>query len=231
LINDRHHFNGVRVITGEKVIKIVGDRRVEGVITDKREIECDTVVLAAGMRPNVELARKGDLEIGKLGGIKVNEFMMTDKEDVYACGDCVETKNIVTGTECLNLLWFNAKQQGDTVGYNLLGIKRAYPGSQNIVIINVFNIFGVSIGETLATLGNDNSIEVIEKDYGNSYYRLLTFKDRVVGVQAINKIEFMGLMLGLIRRREGIKSLWAKMRFYNSILGGSLFHKIKPYIY
>jgi len=224
-------LNGVRVITGEKVIKIVGDRRVEGVITDKREIECDTVVLAAGMRPNVELARKAGIEIGKLGGIKVNEFMMTDKEDVYACGDCVETKNIVTGKECLNLLWFNAKQQGDTVGYNLLGIKRAYPGSQNIVIINVFNIFGVSIGETLATLGNDNSIEVIEKDYGNSYYRLLTFKDRVVGVQAINKIEFMGLMLGLIRRREGIKSLWAKMRFYNSILGGSLFHKIKPYIY
>jgi len=224
-------LNGVRVITGEKVIKIVGDRRVEGVITDKREIECDTVVLAAGMRPNVELARKAGIEIGKLGGIKINEFMMTDKEDVYACGDCVETKNIVTGKECLNLLWFNAKQQGDTVGYNLLGIKRAYPGSQNIVIINVFNIFGVSIGETLATLGNDNSIEVIEKDYGNSYYRLLTFKDRVVGVQAINKIEFMGLMLGLIRRREGIKSLWAKMRFYNSILGGSLFHKIKPYIY
>lgn len=224
-------LNGVRAITGEKVVKIAGDGRVEGVITNKREIECDTVVLAIGMRPNVELAHKAGITIGKLGGIKINEFMLTNKEDVYACGDCIETKNCVTQKDCLNLLWFNAKQQGDIVGYNLLGIKRAYPGSQNIATINVFDTFGVSIGETSATLGNNKDIEIFEKEARNSYLRFLVLKDTLIGIQAINKIEFTGLLLGLIRRQEKRKSLRNKMQSPNPILGNSLFYKIKPYIF
>ena len=88
---------GIRVLTGEKAEAILGNGAVQGIATDRREIGCDLVVMGAGVRPNSELAKKVGLEIGSLGGIKTDDYMMTTTENIYACGDCIESKDIVTG--------------------------------------------------------------------------------------------------------------------------------------
>ena len=83
---------GINVYTSEKVLRFEGDEKnnVTKVCTNKREIETDLVLLATGVRPNVDLARKAGLEIGKTGAILVNEFLQTGDPDIYAGGDCVE---------------------------------------------------------------------------------------------------------------------------------------------
>ena len=60
-------------------------------VTDSREIKCDMVVLAVGVKPAIELAKKAGIEIGSLGGIKVTPQMMTNLPDIYAAGDVTET--------------------------------------------------------------------------------------------------------------------------------------------
>ena len=86
---------GIAVYCGEKVLRIEGSGRVEKVVTNKREISCDTVVLATGVVPGVALARTAGVEIGR--GIKVDRGMRTSVDDIYACGDCVEAIDVVTG--------------------------------------------------------------------------------------------------------------------------------------
>jgi NADH oxidase (H2O2-forming) len=166
------------------------------------------VILAVGMEPNVELAQQAGLELGELGGIKTNEQLKTSVEDVYACGDCAETKELFSCKNTLSPFWHNAKQQGEVVGYNCTGIPRYYPGSQQILCLDVFNIYAGSIGIPIELLEQD-SLEIIEKRYRNYYYKILISNGAVVGVQSIGKPEDMGLLLHTIRRGDDINTIMA----------------------
>lgn len=207
LLKELLERNGIRVSVGERVNSIIGDTKVTGISTDKQRIECDTVILATGIKPNVELARKAGLKIGKLGGIEVDDQMMSSTEDIYACGDCVETKDLVSGEEALNLLWHNAKQQAEIAADNCLRIDRKYRGSINITGIDIFGTQAVSIGITSANVSPEkvNRLEVIERNWGRDYLRLIIYDGFLIGVQAINKIKDLGLLLSAILRKEDLK--------------------------
>jgi len=199
--------HGVNTLVGEGVVKILGNGKVEGVITDKRKIDCDMVVLAAGIRPDIELAQRTGIEIGRLGGIKVSQHMQTSAQDVFACGDCVESTDMVTGEDTLSLLWPNAKLQGTVAGHNSVGAHRNYAGSLNITGIDVFGTNAVSIGNTITNLGNDKDLEIIEKTHGNNYLRLVVRDGVLVGAQAIGKTRDMGILLGAALRRDNLKDI------------------------
>ena len=77
IVKKRIEELGIEVITGEKAVRFTGNDRVRSVMTDSREIECDMVVLAVGVKPAVELVGNAGIEIGSLGGIKVDPQMMT----------------------------------------------------------------------------------------------------------------------------------------------------------
>jgi len=199
--------NGIKVLTGEKVMRILGDEAVRGVVTDRQEIECDMVLLVAGMRPNVELAQSMGLHIGELGGVKVDKRMLTNIDDVYACGDCVESTDMISGRDTLSLLWHNAKLQGEVVGYNCVGLNKFYPGSQNITGLDIFGTHAVSFGKTTKALEGDEETRVIEKTYNDNYYSLIILKERLVGAQGIGNTKEMGLLLNLIRKGDDMKKL------------------------
>ncbi|MEM3139647.1 MAG: FAD-dependent oxidoreductase, partial [Archaeoglobaceae archaeon] len=80
----------------ERVVAFEGKDRVERVVTDKTEYECDFAIVAVGVCPNVDLAKK-IVKLGKSGAIQTNSKLETNKEGIYAAGDCAETINIVTG--------------------------------------------------------------------------------------------------------------------------------------
>src|SRR5262245_46728801 len=87
---------GVRVLLGRSTTAIVGKQRVEGVeFSDGERVDCDLVVVAAGIRPNAELGRKAGLEVKR--GIVVNDFMETSKPDIFAVGECVEHRGVCYG--------------------------------------------------------------------------------------------------------------------------------------
>ena len=109
--------------------------------TDKgREIPADLVLIAVGIRPNVDLAQDAGLELGVTGGIKVNEFMQTSDPDIFAAGDCVETTNLVTGKPTLTPMGSAANKEGRAAGANALGRRIAVKGFTGTIIVKVFDL-------------------------------------------------------------------------------------------
>jgi NADH oxidase (H2O2-forming) len=155
------------------------------------------------MRPENGLV-EGILELGKLGGIKVNDKMRTGIQDVYACGDCVEAQSLIDGRPILSLLWHNARQQGQVAGGNAAGISQTYTGSLNITGVEVLGLRAVSIGNIGTSL--DKDLEVIEVRKTGRYRRLVLSNEVLVGVQSINWDENLGLFLAAILRKEKVKT-------------------------
>ncbi|MFC1991908.1 NAD(P)/FAD-dependent oxidoreductase, partial [Chloroflexota bacterium] len=219
---------GIRVLTGEKVVRITGNGRVEGIVTDKQEIECDEVVLSVGMRPNVELAKQAGINIGSLGGIAVNRQMMTNLDDIYACGDCVETKDMASGKDTLSPLWHNAKRQGIIAGYNCAGIHKIYAGSESITSLDIYGTHAVSFG-SIETDNQDEDIEVIEKYAGNNYYRLVISKGRLVGAQSVGDAKDMGALLYTLIKGENLNKIQHTVEENPKPLN-PLYHRVARYI-
>jgi len=221
--------HGIEVLTGERAVKFVGNSRIHSVITDKREIECDMAILVLGMRPEVELAQKAGVEIGNLGGIKVNKQMMTTVEGIYACGDCVQARDMIGTEDILSLLWHNAKQQGEVAGYNSAGIKRHYPGALNITGIDIFGIYAVSIGHTMDRF-KDTRLEVIEDKDGQCYHRLLIVDGILVGMQSVGMPENIGPLISVMRRGESLERVQRILSQENLLSTNPWCYRVYPYI-
>ena len=91
--------SGINLCLGEKTVAFEGKERVTAVKTDKRTIPAQMVIVAVGVRPNVELAREAGLAIGPSGCIAVNEYMQTSDPCIYAGGDCAENTHRVSGAK------------------------------------------------------------------------------------------------------------------------------------
>lgn len=118
----------VNLRLSEKVVAFEGKDRVERVVTDKTEYECDFVIVAIGVRPNVDLAKK-IVKLGKSGAIRTNRKLETNKEGIYAAGDCAETFNIVTEKPDWIHLATPANKMGYVAGVNIAGFELEYPGA------------------------------------------------------------------------------------------------------
>ncbi len=140
--------NGVEVFTSEGAQKFEGDDNgwVKKVITNKRELEADLVIMAAGVRPRGELAKDAGLEVSPYGAIVVNQRMQTSDPNIYAAGDCVETFNLVTGKKAYAPLGSVANRQGRVVADNLAGIPSRFDGVVGSFIMKVFDICVGSTG-------------------------------------------------------------------------------------
>ncbi|WP_425060250.1 NADH peroxidase [Sporomusa carbonis] len=137
--------NGIKLLTGEKVERFNGNGVVKEVVTDKRSIPADIVILAIGVKPNVELAKAAGLAIGPTGAIAVNEFMETSDPDIYAGGDCVENTNIVSGKKVFAPMGSTANKHGRIIGENISGKRIKFRGVLNTVVVKVLNL---NVGKT-----------------------------------------------------------------------------------
>lgn len=125
--NKEYDFN---ICTGERVVEISGsDNIAQKVITDSgKEFITDMIVLCAGVKPNIDLAKDAGIEIGITGAIKVNKLMRTSVEDIYACGDCCEKTHIVSGKAVWIPLGSTANKEGRCAAMNAAGIYAEFDG-------------------------------------------------------------------------------------------------------
>lgn len=200
LINRMFTSHGIQVFTGERVLSIGGQARVQEALTDQRVIKCDTVIWAAGVKQNVEYAQAAGIKIGELGGIKVNSSMQTNIGDIYACGDCIESVDMLTGIPTLSLLWPNAKRQGEIAALNCLGQYVEYEGAVNLVVEDIFDVNVVSMGMTSRALGRED-IDILEGQSHNQYWRVLILNDRIMGMQTIGVTSGLGAVMALMKNR------------------------------
>lgn len=129
--------NGVAAFLGESG-KLTGVKLQNGT-----EIPCDLAVIAIGVVPNTRLAKDACLEIGRTGGIVVNEFMQTNDPDIYAAGDCLEIPNLLTGNPVHAPYGDLANLQGRVAGENVIsGNVAKFPGTIQTGICKVFD-YGV----------------------------------------------------------------------------------------
>lgn len=106
----------------------VENGKVSGVQTDKRVIPAQLVIVAVGVRPNVELAREAGLVIGPSGCIAVNEYLQTSDDAIYAGGDCAENTHRVSGAKVFVPMGSTANKHGRVIADNICGARKQYPG-------------------------------------------------------------------------------------------------------
>lgn len=189
--------HGIRICLAERVLEVIGGERVEGVLTDRRALQSELVVFVIGMKPEVTLARRGGLVLGPSGGIQVNEGMGTSRPDVWACGDCVESRDRLTGRKGLFMLWNNARLQGQVAGANAArGIIR-YNGSLNITTVNLWDRAAASVGLLAADLPNGRARTLHRRGPWGAFSLILE-EGNLVGVQALGRTERVGGLLGLL---------------------------------
>ncbi len=137
---------GVDIFTGEGASEIIADENGKAckVVTPNRTIETDIVIMATGVRPRSQLAEEAGLLVSPFG-IVVNDRLQTSDPNIYAAGDCIEVKNMVSGQKSIAPMGSLANREGRIVADNLAGLGTSYPGWIGSFIMKAFER---SIGAT-----------------------------------------------------------------------------------
>jgi nitrite reductase (NADH) large subunit len=176
---------GIRVSLGKATEEILGEREVKGLRFKGGEIlETETAVLAAGVRPNIQLAVDAGLAVDR--GIVVDEYLQTSHKGIFAAGDGVQFNGQVPGIIAASF------EQSRTAASNVLGIKQSYHGT---IPANTLKVVGLDV----TSIGNVNPKEVIEE------YR---FEDKNTGVYKKIVVQH-GEIIGAIwmGTRKGVKEI------------------------
>ena len=141
---ERH---GVSFFGGERVVELLGEEgRVAAVRTDVRELPADLVLLAVGVRPTVALAREAGLALGPSGGILVDDHLRTSDEAIYAGGDCVEVRHILSGKTVRQPMGSAANRQGRVIADHIAGLPGRYAGVAGTAIARIFDLTAARTG-------------------------------------------------------------------------------------
>lgn len=163
---------GVRLILEDGVAAFENRGQVVR-LTSGTALEADMVILAIGVKPENELARRAGLAIGERGGIQVNEYLQTSDPSIYAIGDAIEVKDYVTGTPTHIPLAWPANRQGRIVADHINGRNVRYLGTLGTAIAKVFDMTVASTGnneKTLKRLGIEYEVLHIHPYSHASYY-------------------------------------------------------------
>jgi len=112
----------------------------------------DLVILALGVRPEIQLAKNADLEIGERGGIRVNKKMRTNDKKIWAVGDAVEVQDFVTKEWTLIPLAGPANRQGRIAADAIFGRTSQFRGTQGTSVCGIFDLIIASTGASEKTL-------------------------------------------------------------------------------
>ena len=163
---------GIRVLLGRSTVAIVGDTRVEGVaLEDGAVLDADLVVVAAGIRPNVDLAYKAGLTVNR--GVVVNDWMETSDPDIFAVGECVEHRGVCYGLVAPLL------EQGKVLAATMTGNRGpVYSGTIPAAKLKIMGVEVFSAGDW----SEQHADPVRYEDRALGIYKKLTVRDgKLVG--------------------------------------------------
>ncbi len=169
----RMEEEGVSFYLDESVEAIEGKASVERVKTNKRTIDADLVIMAVGIGPNTELAKAAGLEVAPGGFLVVNDHMQTSDPDIYAGGDCVQIKNLITGKPGYFPLGSMANRQGRVIGTNMAGGDAFFKGAVGSFVVKTFDMAlagaGLSVQTALKEGFDAVGIQVAQFDRAHFY--------------------------------------------------------------
>ena len=146
-IHAKMRRKGVRLMLGHSVEGFQEkDGAIQVLLKGEEPISADMAVLAIGVTPDTPLAREAGLELGLRGSILVNDRMETSIPDIYAVGDAVQVKHLVTGEDTLISLAGPANKQGRIAADNICGGDSRFHGSMGSSVIKLFDMTAASTG-------------------------------------------------------------------------------------
>ena len=199
---------GIEVLLKANTARIHGQTRVEGLeLVGGRRIDADAVIFAAGIRPNIALAKQAGIAVNR--GIVVDDHLRTGATDVFAIGECAEHRGVCYG------LVEPAYEQASVLARHLAGREASYDGS--IVATNL-KVSGVSVFSAGDFLGGDGSESIVLSDVSHGTYKKLVIADgRLTGAVLIGDIADALWYLELIRTRRPTLGIRADMMFGRSL--------------
>jgi nitrite reductase (NADH) large subunit len=199
---------GIQVLLNADTARILGQKRVEGVeLRDGRRIDAEAVIFAAGIRPNVALARDAGIPVGR--GVVVDDVMQTGINDIFALGECAEHRGICYG------LVEPAYEQARVLAQHLAGRKLAYQGS---VVATNLKVSGVNVFSAGDFLGSAGCEAIVLSDLKRGTYKKLVISEgRLTGAVLVGETTDALWYLDLIRKRESIASVRKDMMFGRSV--------------
>jgi nitrite reductase (NADH) large subunit len=195
---------GIKIWLNANTARIHGETRVEGIeLTDRRWIDADAVIFAAGIRPNIALAKDAGIPVNR--GIVVDDVLQTGAPDIFAIGECAEHRGICYG------LVEPAYEQARVLAQHLAGSAAAYRGS---VVATNLKVSGVSVFSAGDFIGAEGSEAIVLNDVRHGTYKKLVIADgRLVGAVLVGDVGDALWYLELIRTREPIARIRNRMMF------------------
>jgi nitrite reductase (NADH) large subunit len=194
---------GVRILLNASTARIHGDGHVEAVeLADGSRIDADAVIFAAGIRPNIALAKEAGIPVNR--GVVVNDVMQASP-DIYALGECAEHRGTCYG------LVEPAYEQARVLARHLAGRGATYQGS---VVSTNLKVSGVSVFSAGDFQGTEGSESLVLSDRRRGTYKKLVIADgRLTGAVLIGDTIDALWYLELIRNRDKVAAIRADMMF------------------
>lgn len=170
----------------------------KAVLKSGRTLNFDILVLAVGVRPNMELVKAAGGRVNR--GIVTDQYCRTSLPGVYAAGDCTESHDITTGQDRVLALLPNAYMQGECAGIHMAaGGEKPY---DRAIPMNAIGFFGYHVMTAGSYMGQD----VVRRD-GLNYKRLFYQDDRLKGYILIGNVERAGIYTALIRNQTPLSAI------------------------
>ncbi|MCU4179588.1 NAD(P)/FAD-dependent oxidoreductase [Bosea sp. BH3] len=207
ILSDAMAARGVTVRLNSATKGFLGGGKVEGVeLQDGAVIPADVVVLAIGVRPNVDLAKAAGLGVDR--GILVDDGLATDDSNIFAIGECAQHRGQVYG------LVEPAYEQARVLAARLAGHEAAYAGSLLATNLKVSGVGVFSAGEFEAGEGAET---ILLRDPAAGLYRKFVLREgRLAGCILVGDTQGALFYLDLIRSGQDITSLRADLPFGES---------------
>lgn len=193
-VQRRMEEHGIEFVLSDAAQELHPDRAV---LKSGRDIRFDILVMAVGVRPNVRLVQNAGGAVKR--GIVTDSRGQTSIPDVYAAGDCTESRDITTGEEKVLALLPNAYLQGECAGINMAGGNQSY---DKAIPMNSIGFFGLH----LMTAGSCGGEAYLEKNDGN-YKKLFVRENRLAGYILIGDVARAGIYTSLIREQTPLSAL------------------------
>jgi nitrite reductase (NADH) large subunit len=195
---------GIRILLNANTARIDGETHVESVeLTDGRRLDADAVIFAAGIRPNISLAREAGIPVNR--GVVVDDHLQTGASDIFALGECAEHRGTCYG------LVEPAYEQAGVLARHLAGATAAYTGS---VVSTNLKVSGVSVFSAGDFTGAEGSETIVLSDFRHGAYKKLVISEgRLTGAVLVGETSDALWYLQMIRSRESIAAIRGDMMF------------------
>ncbi|KYK24711.1 hypothetical protein AYK24_05740 [Thermoplasmatales archaeon SG8-52-4] len=207
----------IKLIFNDSVKSINGKGKVTGVTLGEKKLNCDMVVLAIGVAPNIGIVKGSKIKVNR--GIIVDSTMKTNKQDIYAAGDITEVYEQILGKQGSFAIWPNAIEQGRIAGLNMAGKIKKYDGADIVNVLDIFNIPIVAMGYISKDIGK---CKKITRSTPNTFKKILIKNDRMVGLQFVGSIRNTGTFYGLIKKGLDISQIEERLLDENFVISPNI---------